>query len=89
MPVCANIFLLKTLGTKQHKKLVKTLIAYLETARLTQAQLADELGEYQSFLARLENGQRRVDIVEFLILAKILNFNPVHIIDQLVATGTN
>lgn len=81
--------MLKTLGTKQHTKLVKTLIAYREAAGLTQTQLADELGEYQSFVARLESGQRRVDVVEFLILAKILNFNPAHIIDQLVATGTN
>ena len=28
-----------------------------------------KLGEYQSFVARLESGQRRVDLVEFLDLA--------------------
>jgi transcriptional regulator with XRE-family HTH domain len=39
---------------------------------LTQAELAANLGEYQSFVARLESGQRRVDIVEFLDIAGAL-----------------
>jgi transcriptional regulator with XRE-family HTH domain len=43
---------------------------------LTQAQLAKRLGEYQSFVARLESGQRRIDVVEFLLLSEILNFDP-------------
>jgi transcriptional regulator with XRE-family HTH domain len=43
---------------------------------MTQAQLAEKLGEYQSFVARLESGQRRVDVVEFMDLAEILNFDP-------------
>jgi transcriptional regulator with XRE-family HTH domain len=45
-------------------------------AGLTQAELAKKLGEYQSFVARLESGQRRVDLVEFLELADALGFTP-------------
>ena len=33
------------------------------------------LGEYQSFVARMESGQRRVDVVEYENLAKILDFD--------------
>ncbi len=43
---------------------------------MTQAQLAERLGEYQSFVARLESGQRRVDVVEFVELGRILGFDP-------------
>ena len=43
---------------------------------MTQAQLAERLGEYQSFVARLESGQRRVDVVEFIELGGILGFDP-------------
>lgn len=43
---------------------------------MTQADLAEHLGEYQSFVARLESGQRRVDVVEFIRIAEILEFNP-------------
>lgn len=43
---------------------------------MTQADLAARLGEYQSFVARLESGQRRVDVVEFLELADAIGFDP-------------
>ncbi len=43
---------------------------------MTQADLAARLGEYQSFVARLESEQRRVDVVEFLALAETLGFDP-------------
>ena len=41
---------------------------------LTQTELAERLDEYQSWVARLESGQRRVDVVEFERLAEVLNF---------------
>ncbi len=47
-----------------------------EAAGLTQTAVAHRLGEYQSFVARLESGQRRVDVVEFLEIADILGFGP-------------
>jgi transcriptional regulator with XRE-family HTH domain len=43
---------------------------------LTQAQLAQKLGEYHSFIARLESGQRRIDVIEFLDLSAELGFDP-------------
>lgn len=65
----------KTLGTDQHKALIAMLIAKREAAGLTQTELATALGEYQSFVARLESGQRRVDVVELIELARVLKFD--------------
>ena len=65
----------KTLRSKRHKALIALLIERREAAGMTQTQLADRLGEYQSFVARLESGQRRVDVVEFLELAEVLGFD--------------
>jgi len=31
---------------------------------------------YQSFIARLESGQRRVDVIEFIQLGEVLDFDP-------------
>jgi transcriptional regulator with XRE-family HTH domain len=67
--------LAKTLGSRRHKALIALLIERREAAGMTQTQLADKLGEYQSFVARLESGQRRVDVVEFLELADVLGFD--------------
>ena len=66
----------KTLGSKRHQALIDLLIEKREAAGLTQSDLATRLGEYQSFVARLESGQRRVDVVEFLDLAEALGFDP-------------
>lgn len=65
----------KTLGSTRHKILIEFLIARRKAAGLTQAELAKILGEYQSYVARMESGQRRVDIVELLNIAKALNFD--------------
>lgn len=75
----------KTLGTLRHKSLITMLIEKREASGLTQTELAERLGEYQSFVARLESGQRRVDVVEFIDLAKILGFDPSAAIKRLAA----
>ncbi|MCA0256140.1 MAG: helix-turn-helix transcriptional regulator [Proteobacteria bacterium] len=59
----------------QHKALIALLIEKREAAGLTQSDLAAKLNEYQSFVARLESGQRRVDVVEFLELSDLLGFD--------------
>lgn len=65
----------KTLGSRRHEALIAFLIAKRESAGITQSQLAAKLGQYQSFVARLESGQRRVDVIELLDLAEALNFD--------------
>lgn len=67
----------KTLGSPRHKALIDLLIQKREAVGMTQTELAEALGEYQSFVARLESGQRRVDVIEFLELAQVLRFDPV------------
>ncbi|WP_292114252.1 helix-turn-helix transcriptional regulator [Mesorhizobium sp.] len=77
--------MVKTLGTQRHKSLIAMLVERREASGLTQTELAARLGEYQSFVARLESGQRRVDVVEFIDLAKILGFDPSAAIKRLAA----
>jgi transcriptional regulator with XRE-family HTH domain len=52
---------------------------------MTQAELAARLGQYQSFVSRLESGQRRIDVVEFLELSEILGFDAVQAIKTIKA----
>ncbi len=77
----------KSLGSARHKALIALLIAKREAAGLTQADLASRLGEYQSFVARLESGQRRIDVVEFLDLAEALGFDPAKALSVLRKTA--
>lgn len=73
----------KALGTVRHKALVEMLVSKRKAAGLSQTELAKRLGQYQSFVAWLESGQRRVDVVEFLTLAEILGFDPVKALSML------
>ena len=73
----------KTLGTERHKALIALLIEKREAAGLTQSELAAKLREYQSFVARLESGQRRVDVVEFLELSEILGFDAASAVERI------
>jgi transcriptional regulator with XRE-family HTH domain len=65
----------KTLGSKRHVALIAFLKDRRKATGLSQEELAVHMGEYQSFVARMESGQRRVDVVEFLSLAAILKFD--------------
>lgn len=67
----------KTLTTRAHAALIAMVKSKREAANLTQETVASILGEHQSFIARLESGQRRVDVIEFLELARVIGFDPV------------
>jgi transcriptional regulator with XRE-family HTH domain len=69
--------------SKRYKALIGLLVARREAAAMTQSDLAARLGKSQSFVARLESGQRRVTVVEFMTLAKILRFDPYKLISTL------
>lgn len=72
----------KTLVTERHKRLIVLIIEAREKAGMTQTELANALGEYQSFVARLESGQRRLDVIEFIHLAEILKFDVTEMITE-------
>jgi transcriptional regulator with XRE-family HTH domain len=58
----------------------KAFIRGLRAARLdlgiTQATLADRLGQPQSFVSKTERGERRLDVVEFIDWAVALGQEP-------------
>ena len=62
----------KTIRSSGHEALRDALIAARKTAGLTQEQLATRLKQHQSFVARVESGERRIDVVELIVLARAL-----------------
>jgi transcriptional regulator with XRE-family HTH domain len=63
------------------------LIERRKQAGLTQAQLAEKLGSgwHQSTVASMENGQRKIDVLEFLKLSEAIGFDPAELL-KLVAS---
>jgi transcriptional regulator with XRE-family HTH domain len=75
---------LKSLRTPVQGYFLDLLLAARRKAQLTQQQLADELGKPQSFVAKYEGGERRLDVIEFLRLSEALQTDPARIMRQLV-----
>ena len=73
----------KSTHTRQYRDFLDGLIQARKDAGLTQQQVADKLGRPQSFVAKYENGERRLDVVEFLEIAKLLDAEPHGIIDAI------
>jgi transcriptional regulator with XRE-family HTH domain len=65
----------KSQYTRAYKAFRQHIIAARHAAGLTQEQLAKHLGRPQSFVAKYEGGERRLDIVEFLQIAQLLELD--------------
>lgn len=76
----------RTLQSPKHEALRRLLVEARLAAGLTQATVAGRLGRYQSFIATVESGQRRIDVVEFLQLSDAIGFDPAEMIRQLART---
>lgn len=77
---------MKTLRSPEHLRLIALLIAAREKAGLTQQQLADRLDRPQSFVAKYEGGERRLDLVEFIAIARSLDLDPARAVREIEAT---
>lgn len=61
----------KSIYTKEHKDLIKRLKKAREEAGLDQKEVARLLGVTQSYVSKIESGQRRIDIVQLKKFARI------------------
>ena len=65
----------------------KTAIAALVTARhlsgKTQREIATVIGKPPSFVAKVETGERRLDFVEFIVLARALGRDPATLLGEI------
>lgn len=60
---------MKSVRTDAYQAVIHSLKQARKRARLTQHDLAERLGKPQSFIAKYETGERRVDVAEFIAIA--------------------
>ena len=65
----------KTIYTKEHKALIERLIKARKETGLKQKDVAKLLGTTQSFISKIEAGQRRIDIIQLKEFGKIYKKN--------------
>jgi ribosome-binding protein aMBF1 (putative translation factor) len=62
----------KTIYTREYEIVLRLLKEARETAGITQVQLAKKLKQSQSFVSKIERGDRRIDIVQLRTICKIV-----------------
>ena len=76
----------KSLKSAEYERLVKLLVAVRKKADIRQQALAKKLGKPQSFVAKYEGGERRIDLVEFIAIVRALDSDPVGLFREFVAS---
>ncbi|MFO7305406.1 MAG: helix-turn-helix transcriptional regulator [Gammaproteobacteria bacterium] len=51
---------------------------------LTQQALAKKLGRQQSFIGKIENASRNIDVIEFIEVARALDMDPARLLAKVV-----
>ncbi len=62
---------MRSLHSARYRRFVRRLREARKRAGLTQVDAARAVGQPQSFIAKIEAGQRRVDVIELQDLARI------------------
>jgi transcriptional regulator with XRE-family HTH domain len=70
--------------TDHHLTFRELLLATRKANGATQAEVAKLLGRPQSFVATVENGERRLDVVELVSYARAIGAEPLAIMREMV-----
>lgn len=72
---------MKSFHTQEYADLIQGLIEARKSAGLTQQDVADALGKPQSYVAKIEGCERRLDIAEFVEMRTFDAPRPQHLGD--------
>ena len=67
---------LRTVLRPEYDVLLRLMTDARKESRVSQKELARRLGKTQSYVSKIENGQQRVDVLEFLDYARAVGSEP-------------
>ena len=73
------------LHTEAYRRFTAALVQARQRAGLSQYDLADRLGVDQSYISKVENSRRRLDVIEFLQIMQAMGVSYREVLDGLVA----
>lgn len=74
---------------EKNLRLIELLVAERAKSALLQKDLAAKMGKPQSFVAKVQGGERRLDVAEFIEYANTLGISPLKIMLLLVRSKTD
>ncbi len=74
----------KQLRTARHRKVIAVLAEVRTKAGVTQRELARRLDRAHSYVSRIEKGDRRLDVPEFIQWCEVLGADPIDLMRRIV-----
>lgn len=71
----------KSVFSDRYRLIIEMLVAARKESRLTQADVARLLSRPQSYVSKIERGERRIDVAEFIDLAEAIGCDPVDLVE--------
>lgn len=78
----------KSLKSAEYARFIALLVAARHKAGMRQQALAKKLRKPQSFVAKYEGGERRLDVIEFIVIAEALGTDPIKLLRRLLQAKT-
>ncbi|EEQ09239.1 hypothetical protein ymoll0001_6260 [Yersinia mollaretii ATCC 43969] len=72
--------------SEEYQQVVKTLRQARIEQGISQQRLAEALNRPQSFVAKVENGERRLDFVELIHIARLLSIDESLLISKIISS---
>lgn len=70
--------------TQRHQEFIAFIASVRKASGVTQVELAQRLGKPQSFVSKVERGERRLDVIEFCDIAEALGYDPAKLLRKFV-----
>ncbi len=70
----------KSVYTVAYGRMLARLVEARRAAGLNQVELAEKLGRPQSFVSKIEKGDRRIDVLELIAICHHLRIDPADVI---------
>jgi transcriptional regulator with XRE-family HTH domain len=70
----------KSVYTVAYGRMLARLVEARRSAGLNQVELAEKLGRPQSFVSKIEKGDRRIDVLELIAICHHLRIDPADVI---------
>jgi transcriptional regulator with XRE-family HTH domain len=74
----------KQLRGVRHKRMMAALVEIRENAGVSQRELARRLDRAHSYVGRIETGDRRLDLPEFIEWCELLEADPVEVLQRIL-----
>ena len=74
---------IKTIYTREYRILLRILKSKRQQKRISQQDMATRLGVHQSFVSKIESGERRIDVIELFRYCEAIGIEVIQLIKEL------